>query len=117
METDSIASDSQKKKKARQKKDGFSQASMMGGDDTAVGLSREDVERDATYLHAWLMKTDSKLRDFISATSDGGAFFVANVHVKCACGYVRYRKLGDEATPLGVRVNDFVAAAQGRLCD
>ena len=89
----------------------------MMGDDTTVSLSRDAVERDATFLHQWLMKADSPLRDFLKATSDGGVFFVANVHVKTACSYVRHRSLGDEGTTPGVGPGDFVTAAQGRLCD
>ena len=117
MDTVSIASDAQKKKKARTKKDPFSQAMMMG-DGLSEGLSLADVERDATQLHQWLEKTDSPLREFIAACSDGGAFFVANVHVKTARGFLRFHKLSDEeGATAGVGVNDFVLAAQGRLCD
>ena len=109
--------DAQKKKKARQKKEGFTQASMMGDGEGVAFLEKDQVEVHATYLHEWLMKPDSVLRDFLSATSDGGVFFVAQVHVKTGCAYVRYRQLREDQPTPGVGVKDFVLAAQGRLCE
>ena len=109
-----IASEAQKKKKSR--KDGHqSQATMMA--DTACGRPRAEVDRDARAVHAWLVQDQSALRKFLSAASDGGVFFTSNVHSKTAVAYVKHRMLTPEQPAPGVSADDFVKAAQGRLCD
>ena len=109
-----IASEAQKKKKAR-KEGQQSQATMMA--DTACGRPRADVDRDARAVHAWLVRDQSALRKFLSAASDGGVFFTSNVHSKTAVAYVKHRMLTPEQPAPGVAADDFVKAAQGRLCD
>ena len=109
-----IASEAQKKKKAR-KEGQQSQATMMA--DTACGRPRADVETDARAVHAWLVREQSVLRNFLSAVSDGGVFFTSNVHSKTAVAYVKHRMLTPEQPAPGVAADDFVKAAQGRLCD
>ena len=111
-----VASDAQKKKKSRSKPGDQSHASMMSAPQ-AVGKPREEVERHAREVHAWLQSPDSPLRQFLSAASDGGIFFTANVHHKAAVSYVWHRKLSEQTPTKGVGVQDFVLAAQARLCD
>ena len=111
-----IASEAQKNKKSRSSRGEQSMASMMA-DSPASGYPREAVAGHARALHAWLVKADSPLRQFLSAASDGGAFFTSNVHVKTAVGYVKYRVLDPDSGTPGVGSEDFVRAAQCRLCD
>ena len=110
-----VASDALKKKKSRSKQGDQSQASMMACQ--AVGKPREEVAQHAREVHAWLVNPDSPLRRFLSAASDGGIFFTANVHHKSAVAYVHHRKLSEQTPTKGVGVQDFVLAAQARLCD
>jgi hypothetical protein len=92
-----------------------SQADMMTQSVTA-GKPREEVSRAARAVHEFLLNENSDLRKYLSAMSDGAVYFVSNVHCKTACAAVRFRKEDDGATP-GIGVEDFVIAAQGRLCD
>ena len=112
-----IASEAMKKKKARTRGE-QSQASMMANQ--VVGRDRAEVERAAKFVYTWLKKSDSPLRNFLTAASDGGIFFTANVHAKVAVSYVHHRVVvvegSDQANP-GVSIEHFVTAAQGRLCD
>jgi hypothetical protein len=85
--------------------------------DTACGRPRAEVEIDARAVHAWLVREQSVLRNFLSAVSDGGVFFTSNVHSKTAVAYVKHRMLTPEQPAPGVAADDFVKAAQGRLCD
>ena len=111
-----IASEAQKKKRARSSRGEQSMASMMA-DAPASGYPREAVDRHARLLHAWLVKPDSPLRQFLSAASDGGVFFTSNVHAKTGVAYVKFRVLDPEAGTAGVTADDLVRAAQARLCD
>ena len=84
--------------------------------DESVGVPRTDVEKDAKAVHAWLVQEKSPLRDFLSAISDGGGFFAANVHAKVAVSYVEHRRDSTEGPP-GIGESEFVKAAVCRLCD
>ena len=78
--------------------------------------SRSEVEKSARAVYAFLLDEKSPLCVYLSALSDGGVYFVSNVHCKTACAAVRFRKETEEASP-GISVDDFVAAIQGRLCE
>ena len=110
-----VASEAMKKKRKQANRAANSAASMMM-DQPDVGRPREEVAEHAREVHAWLL-ADSPLRTFLSAASDGAIFFTSNVHTKCAVSYVRARKETEEQTTPGVTVDQFVRAAQARLCD
>ena len=111
-----VASEALKKQKKHAHRDEFSISRMMGGT-APVGSSRDEVRAHALFVHAWLVKADSPLRQFLGAASDGGVFFVANVHQKTAVAYAHHRRASAESSTAGVGVEDFVKAAQCRLCD
>ena len=75
-----------------------------------------EVESAAKAVYLFLNNEDSQLRKYISALSDGGVYFVANVHCKGANAAVRHRKQTEESTP-GISSEDFVHAIQARLCE
>ena len=81
-----------------------------------AGKSREHVATAARAVYAFLLNEKSDLRIYLSAMSDGGVYFVSNVHCKTACAAVRFRKEDEDASP-GIAEQDFVLAAQGRLCE
>ena len=109
-----IASDEQRKK-ARKSRGGSSQSEMMT-QVVAATRGRSEVERAAKAVYSFLKNEDSQLRKYISALSDGGVYFVSNVHCKGASAAVRYRKETEESTP-GISSEEFVLAIQGRLCE
>ena len=77
---------------------------------------RTEVEKAAKAVYLFLKNEDSQLRKYLSALSDGGVYFVANVHCKGANAAVRHRKETEESTP-GISSEEFVLAIQGRLCE
>ena len=108
-----IASDEQRKK-ARKKKDN-SQAEMMS-QPTAPVKSRQEVDKAAREVHAFLMNDQSPLRAYMSALCDGGIYFVSNVHVKSASAACSFRKETEDSVA-GISPTEFVIAIQGRLCE
>jgi hypothetical protein len=78
---------------------------------------RDEVKTAADAVYAFLKDEGSHLRAYISALSDGGVYFVSNVHCKGANAAVRYRKATEEATLAGISSEDFVGAIQARLCE
>ena len=86
---------------------------MMTG--ASSGKDRVSVQDSAKFVHHWLLNP-SALRDFCSACSDGGVFFVSSCHIKTGAAAVRFRKEHDCAPP-GIMENDFIGLAVARLCD
>ena len=107
-----IATDAQRKKRRRSKE--HSQAEMMHEDET--GKPRAEVERAARFVHKWLLKPASPLRDLLSALSDGATFFTASVHTRVTEAAVHYRPGPGSSGLPGISEDAFVQIAQGRLC-
>ena len=51
--------------------------------------SRAELELSAEAVHAWLSRSTGQLRWFMSASSVGGLFFVAQCHEAVARGFVQ----------------------------
>ena len=109
-----VASQAQKQAKRRRHAE-HSQAEMMTS--AALGKSLADVSKDAKVVYAWLQSGSCPLREFLSAVSDGGAFFTSNVHAKTGKAYIHHRVVDPDHATAGVAEGDFVRAIQGRLCD
>ena len=77
---------------------------------------RAEVKLAAEAVYLFLKDEGSHLRQYISACSDGGVYFVSNVHCKGANAAVRYRKTTPDSTP-GISCEDFASAIQARLCE
>ena len=77
---------------------------------------RDEVKTAADAVYAFLKDEGSHLRAHISALSDGGVYFVSNVHCKGADAAVRYRKTTPDSPP-GISCEDFASAIQARLCE
>ena len=92
-----------------------SQSQMMSQAVAAV-KSRTEVDNAAKAVHKFLLGPETQLRAILSALSDGGVYFVSNVHCKAACTAVRFRKETEDAIP-GISAEEFVVAIQGRLCE
>ena len=56
----------------------------------------ESIEASAKFLHAWLSKSETILREVLFAMSDGGIFFTAEVTIKVTEAFVSHGG-GDEA--------------------
>ena len=108
-----IASAEQRKKARTSRKS--SQSEMMSQVMVAT-KGRTEVEKAAKAVYLFLKNEDSQLRKYLSALSDGGVYFVANVHCKGANAAVRHRKQTEESTP-GISSEEFVHAIQSRLCE
>ena len=92
-----------------------SQSEMMS-QAVASCKSRTEVEKSARAVHKFLLGEETQLRAYLAALSDGGVYFVSNVHCKAACAAVRFRKETEESIP-GISAEEFVVAIQGRLCE
>ena len=84
---------------------------------TATGKNKTEVEIAARAVHAFLLKDTSHLRVFLSALSDGGSFFTANIHTRTGCAAVRFRAPDAGSGQPGIGVDQFIRTAVGRLCD
>ena len=92
-----------------------SQAEIMSS--TATGKGRTEVETAARAVHVFLNKESSHLRVFLSAVSDGGGFFVGNIHTRTACAAVRCRASDSGSGQAGIGAEQFIRTAVGRSCD
>ena len=78
--------------------------------------SRTEVDAAAKAVHKFLLGPETQLRAILAALSDGGVYFVSNVHCKGACAAVKHRKETEDSIP-GIAVEEFSIAIQGRLCE
>ena len=100
-----------------------------------VGRDRTKVADSARFVHVWLSKQTSELRDLLKALSEGGAFYTASCHCLAALGAVKHRprRVPEGSTTAvvisqrdgsstgtavdGVGIDDFIRMACTRLCD
>ena len=110
-----MCSAEQKKAGGSKKRNQFSQATMMTSLD-ASGKDREEVAEAAKEVYRFFLNESSHLKLLLSALSDGGMFFVGSVWSKVSSGYVHFAKEAPDQ-PQGVKLDDFIAIIQDRLCD
>ena len=92
-----------------------SQAEIMTS--TATGKGRTEVETAARFVHVFLSKENSHLRVCLSEVSDGGVFFVGNIHARTACAAFRYLASDSGSGQPGIGADQFIRSAVARLCD
>ena len=86
-----------------------------GNGGTMRHRDKEDVDKAAAKVYAWLKQPTSKLRALTAFLSGGGLFYVASVHEKCHRAYIGYGHM-EGATHKEVSETNYAAWASARLC-
>ena len=104
----------EQRKRARKSQTGYEDILSRA---TGPRKDRGRVEASARYVHAWLKKPVSPLRNLLAALSDGGSFFCASTHTRAGAGAVAFRAAQDEGSQMGILEEEFVRGCLVHHCD